>query len=197
MHIFLCDFLLDIAQNSLEAEAEKVIINIDETSSYISFEIIDNGKGMSPEVIRRVKDPFYTDGIKHKKRKVGLGIPFLNQATKDLKIDSSVGKGTTIQYGFDLTDIDCMPLGNLSLALLAIFTGNCKEDCNILVHRSLNTVKGKREYKISRKELIDVLGDLNTIESLSLAKQFLVSKEDEIDQVRVENRLNILSDKGE
>lgn len=35
---------------------------------------------MDEETLKKVKDPFFTDGEKHKERKVGLGIPFLIQA---------------------------------------------------------------------------------------------------------------------
>ena len=196
MHFFLCDFLLDISQNSMEAGATEIKISIAETPKYISFKVVDNGKGMSDEILKKVKDPFYTDGVKHIKRKVGLGIPFLFQTSKDCKISSSVGKGTTIYFGFDLTDIDVMPLGNLSLTILAIFSGNCKSVCDVIVERSLTTRKGSRSYTISRSELLEVLGDLRSSGSLSLAKQFLESKEEEVNQVRVETMLDI-PDKGE
>lgn len=196
MHFFLCDFLLDISQNSMEAGATEIKIFIVETSSYISFKVVDNGKGMSDEVLKKVKDPFYTDGVKHSKRKVGLGIPFIFQTSKDCKISSSLGKGTTIEFGFDLTDIDVMPLGNLSLTILALFSGNYTTVCDVIVERSLTTEKGFRSYKISRFELLDVLKDLRSSGSLSLAKQFLESKEEEINQVRVETMLDI-PDKGE
>jgi len=196
MHFFLCDFLLDISQNSMEAGATEIKIFIVETSSYISFKVVDNGKGMSDEVLKKVKDPFYTDGVKHSKRKVGLGIPFIFQTSKDCRISSSLGKGTTIEFGFDLTDIDVMPLGNLSLTILALFSGNFTKVCNVIVERSLMTEKGFRSYKVSRFELLDVLGDLRSSGSLSLAKQFLESKEEEINQVRVETMLDI-PDKGE
>jgi hypothetical protein len=35
---------------------------------------------MTPAILKKIQDPFFTDGTKHIKRKVGLGIPFLMQA---------------------------------------------------------------------------------------------------------------------
>lgn len=92
MHIFLCDFLLDISQNSLEANSSLVEIWIVQTEKKISFRIKDNGKGMTDLEKKKVTDPFYTDGIKHKKRKIGLGIPFVIQASSDFSLNLKKAK---------------------------------------------------------------------------------------------------------
>ncbi|MDD3058996.1 MAG: sensor histidine kinase, partial [Sphaerochaeta sp.] len=78
MHICIDDYLLDIVQNSFEAASSLVELVLDETESTLACLVRDNGKGMDAEVQKRVLDPFYSDGKKHAKRKVGLGLPFLS-----------------------------------------------------------------------------------------------------------------------
>jgi nitrogen fixation/metabolism regulation signal transduction histidine kinase len=54
--------ILDIAQNSIHAEASLVEILLDETDESLKLSIIDNGKGMSEEFLARDTDPFSTTG---------------------------------------------------------------------------------------------------------------------------------------
>lgn len=180
MHVFLCDFLLDIAQNSLEAGSTLVQVSISETPDTICFRIEDNGKGMSEEVQKRVLDPFYTDGVKHKKRKVGLGLPFVVQTAKDFSLKSSVGKGTIVQFSFDLTDIDVPPLGDLPSTLLAVFSG-APENCEVVVRREVSSPHGSSSYRVTRSELLDALTELKTSGSLNLAREYLAGQEEELE----------------
>ncbi|MDD2231420.1 MAG: sensor histidine kinase [Sphaerochaetaceae bacterium] len=179
MHVFLCDFLLDIAQNSLEADSTLVQILISETPESIRFRIEDNGKGMSEETQKKVTDPFYTDGVKHKKRKVGLGLPFVIQTGKDFSLNSSLGKGTVVQFSFDLTDIDVPPLGDLPSTILAIFSG-APDDCDVVVTREISSTHGDSGYKVSRSSLIEALGELRTAGSQNLARQYLDGLEEDL-----------------
>ncbi|MGN0794819.1 MAG: ATP-binding protein, partial [Aristaeellaceae bacterium] len=58
----LADNILDIAQNSISAGAS--LVEIDITVSHeldsVGFAFIDNGCGMSREMVRAVSDPFTT-----------------------------------------------------------------------------------------------------------------------------------------
>ena len=90
--------LLDIVQNSVKAGASHVEIGFHlEADGLLAMSVKDDGCGMSPEFVARVKSPFVTTRTT---RKVGLGIPLLMQNTMqsggDVTIDSEVGKGTTI-----------------------------------------------------------------------------------------------------
>ena len=80
--------------------------------------ISDNGKGMDEEMKKNVLDPFFTT---KPNRKAGLGLPFLAQAAEEaggcLRIESEVGKGTTITAAFQLSHMDRKPLGNMSETL--------------------------------------------------------------------------------
>ena len=73
--------ILDIAENSVRANATAVIVNIvenEETDSLI-IEINDNGNGMDQTEITKALDPFYTT---KKVRRVGLGLPMLKEACR-------------------------------------------------------------------------------------------------------------------
>ena len=72
MHDSIGDMIVDCLQNSVEADASRIVLTVDETPDFLDVCIEDNGKGMSDEELKRATDPFYTDGVKHKHRKVGL-----------------------------------------------------------------------------------------------------------------------------
>ena len=50
--------ILDIAQNSIRAEASLIEILLDETDSSLKLTIRDNGYGMSEDFLKTVVDPF-------------------------------------------------------------------------------------------------------------------------------------------
>ena len=106
--------VLDIAQNSLSAGATLVEITVTEETAAdrLIIAIGDNGRGMTPEQVRRVSDPFYTTRTT---RKVGMGIPLFRMAAEmaggSLDIDSVPGEGTRVTAAFGLSHIDRMPLG--------------------------------------------------------------------------------------
>ncbi|MBQ0126175.1 MAG: sensor histidine kinase, partial [Clostridiales bacterium] len=66
--------ILDIAQNSVKASATTVFIGITEDESSLSFEIKDDGCGMTKEFLENVTDPFTCTRTT---RKVGLCLPLL------------------------------------------------------------------------------------------------------------------------
>lgn len=107
--------ILDLAQNSIEAGAKKLIIEVLESQEgYLIVKIIDNGHGMEQEFLKDVKDPFKTTRTT---RKVGLGIPLIEMNAKqsggEVKITSIKGEGTTVLASFEQANIDRPPLGKL------------------------------------------------------------------------------------
>jgi len=178
MHYTLSDYIFDIVQNSIEADSSEVTLDFEEDDDYYRFRVQDNGKGMSEEIQKKATDPFYTENGKHSARKAGFGLPFLIMATQlcegSFDLQSKVGLGTTVKYSFSNKSIDTPPLGNFSETVAAIF--NLSGNCNVTVNRKLNG----NEYSISREELVEALGELESAASLSLAKQYLSGLEEEL-----------------
>lgn len=178
MHATLTDVLTDTAQNSIEAGAKHIGVEIVEDGTFFSVKISDNGKGMDEATQRRAFDPFFTEAGKHDKRKVGLGLPMLKQLCEmcggGVSLESEKGVGTTLCYRFEAKNIDLPPVGDIPSALITLFNypGNFEL---VFTHR---TQKG--EYSISRSELADAVGGLESVEGLSLAREFLESQESEL-----------------
>ena len=182
MHYTLCDMIADIAQNSVEANASFVKVELVETEEKITVYIRDNGCGMSAETLKKVQDPFYTDGVTHPNRKIGMGIPFLIQTVTDTegeyKIDSELGKGTTVYMMFNLQNIDTPPLGDVTgMFRQLLLLKNKNPDYELEIHRIKNTAAVENEYSVSRNQLIEILGDLENVKNLSLLGDFLESQE--------------------
>ena len=117
--------ILDLAQNSVKAEAKLVTIRLTlEENGWLTFALIDDGKGMSPELLARVTSPFATTRTT---RKVGLGIPMMQETARrtggDLLITSQEGVGTTLTATLDTRSLDCIPLGDIPGTLLSLFIG--------------------------------------------------------------------------
>lgn len=118
--------VLDIAQNSIKAGASLVTVAfvVDE-NRVLTFSVRDDGCGMAPDFLARVTDPFTTTRTT---RKVGLGIPMLKQSAEmaggTFGIESQVGVGTYIHASFDLTNIDCIPMGDICDSLMTLIVLN-------------------------------------------------------------------------
>lgn len=149
--------ILDIAANSISAGATTIKIEIEEDkeSDTLLVRITDNGKGMSPEMITMVTDPFVTSRTE---RKVGLGIPLLKAAAEAcngcLSINSEAGNGTTVEVRFQLNHIDRMPLGDLVDTFLSLEVGTPE------VHWIFKVRKDSNEFYFDDQDLKKELGDL-------------------------------------
>ena len=119
--------LLDIAENSVSAQAQNITILVEEDTETdtLSMVVVDDGRGMDAEMAARVIDPFVTSRTT---RKVGLGIPLLKEAAElcngYLKIQSELGKGTRVEIQFQRSHIDRMPLGDLAGTMLTLIIGS-------------------------------------------------------------------------
>lgn len=118
--------LLDIVQNSVKANASHVDIGFALGSDgVLTMTVKDDGCGMTPEFVERVRSPFVTTRTT---RKVGLGIPLLMQNAMQtggrVDIQSEVGVGTTITALFHTGSIDCLPLGDLASTMATIIMGS-------------------------------------------------------------------------
>ena len=114
--------VLDIAQNSVKANAKTVSISFTEdVRRWLTIVFTDDGDGMAPELLKKVTDPFTTTRTT---RKVGLGIPLIKENAEltggTVTIESEPGKGTTLTATFDLNHIDCPPMGEMCDTLLTL-----------------------------------------------------------------------------
>ncbi len=123
--------ILDIAENSIEAEAKKIEIKIEENrkKDLLSLEIADDGKGMNKEALKKALDPFVTTKTT---RRVGLGLPMLAEAAAAaggrLTLRSQPGKGTKVKATFRLSHIDIKPLGDMAQTLITMLMGHPEVD---------------------------------------------------------------------
>ncbi len=185
MHASICDVLADIVQNSIEADSKVISIRFEETKELLSVTVQDDGKGMDEIQQKRALDPFYTDGIKHKARKVGLGLPFLQQMTESTEgtfsLRSKAGEGTTVSFTVPLTHIDAPPVGDIVSTVNGLFS--YPSGSEIIFYRSFESGGEKEEYEVEKSGLLEVLGNLNTVENLLLMKEFLQSQEAAVEVV--------------
>ncbi|MEG1721255.1 MAG: ATP-binding protein, partial [Pseudoflavonifractor sp.] len=71
--------VLDIAQNSVTAGAKHLDISLADRAGLRTLVITDDGRGMAPDFLAAVTDPFTTT---RSTRKVGLGLPLLRMAAE-------------------------------------------------------------------------------------------------------------------
>lgn len=149
--------ILDIAKNSVKADASLIRINIDENESEneLKIEIIDNGCGMSEEFLKTVKDPFSTTRTT---RKVGMGLSLFEAAAIQcgggLEISSELGKGTNVNVEFELNSIDRAPIGDMAGTMTTLISGSPQIDF-IYSHK-----KNGREFIMKTADIKEVLGDV-------------------------------------
>lgn len=150
--------VLDIAENSVKANATLTEIFIDEAGDTLTLTIKDDGCGMNEETVKSVIDPFYTTRTT---RKVGLGIPLLKLACEQtggtLSITSSVSEtdhGTTVTAVFYKNHIDFTPLGDIISSIVTLIQGH--PDTDFLFRHT--TDKGAVE--LDTREIRAVLEDV-------------------------------------
>ncbi len=164
--------MLDIAENSIDADATKVEIKIviDEADDRLTLTISDNGKGMDAETIKMVKDPFFSTKPVRKK-KFGLGIPLLAQAAEECNgaflIESHQDRGTVITAVFQNSHIDRKPLGDIGATMAVLIGGH--PDMDFLLSCERDGFSYKLDTSELKKELQGV--PVNLPEVLKLIKE--------------------------
>lgn len=149
--------VLDIAQNSISAGATLITIETveDEEADRLSICILDNGRGMTPEQVAHVTDPFFTTRTT---RKVGLGVPLFKMAAEmaggAFSIQSEPGKGTAVRATFQLSNVDRMPLGDMEDTIFMLIHMNPQLD--FVYQRG----KNGRAFTLDTRQLRQILGDV-------------------------------------
>ena len=118
--------ILDIVRNSVEADANDIFVSMKiDAGDVLTIHIEDNGRGMSPEMVKNVTDPFVTTRTT---RKVGMGLSLIKMNAEltggTLSIESKQGKGTKVLVTFNLSHIDCLPFGDLGSVFAMLLGGN-------------------------------------------------------------------------
>lgn len=173
--------ILDVAQNSVKANASLVRISVlaDTKDNKLIIEIDDNGCGMTEEQVSQVCDPFFTTRTT---RKVGLGVPFFKEAAESTNgsfdIKSEVGVGTKVTAVFTLDHIDRMPLGDVSSTMHSLITLN--QHIDFVYTYTVND----ESFTLDTRELREILGNVpfDIPEISAYIMDYLKSNKTEVDK---------------
>lgn len=150
--------ILDLVQNSIEADATKVTLEIVENrrnGNTLLIRVADNGRGMDEESCKKVLDPFVTSRTT---RRIGLGLSLIQMSTKlcegYLKITSTPGCGTMVEALYKHSHLDRPPLGNIVETIKSIVIANPELDFSYC-----HTVD-KESFSLATQELVEILGNL-------------------------------------
>ena len=177
--------VMDIAQNSISAGASLITITVEEDAGLdeLSISIGDNGRGMTPEQVEHVTDPFFTTRTT---RSVGLGVPLFKMEAEmtggRFSIESTVGVGTTTTAVFKPSSVDMIPLGDINGTVSMLVMMN--PDLDFLYTRGFKTEEGeRREFALDTRELRTVLGEdvpLNLPDVTQWVNEYLSENTDEL-----------------
>ncbi len=152
--------VLDIAKNSVKAGATLISITLIEENGWLTLTIADNGCGMTPEILRRVSDPFYTTRTT---RRVGMGIPLLTLAAEQTggsvhitsrhEGDHPVDHGTEVVATFDTRHIDFTPIGDLPMTVQVLIMGSPEIDF-VFLHRT-----EQYAVELDTRQVREILGE--------------------------------------
>lgn len=170
-------YILDIAQNSIKANATNIRIYLtEENGEYFTLSISDDGDGMNLTMLENIKNPFHTS---RKTRKVGLGIPFLSMSAEQtggsltvesrLKVDFPDDHGTNVTAVFKMSHIDFPPFGDIAETIAVLIFANPDIDFDFKHIKPTKTIQ--IETKFLREELGDV--PLSEVEIYSWIKDYL------------------------
>jgi hypothetical protein len=150
--------ILDVAENSVRAQATLISISAEADSAADTLTVIisDNGCGMTPEQVQHVTDPFFTT---RKTRRVGLGVPFFKLAAElsggSFNIHSVLGEGTDVVAVFGLSHVDRMPLGDMPSTIHTLIT----------MHEEIDFIYTYRydedSFFLNTAEMREILGDVS------------------------------------
>ncbi len=164
--------ILDIAENSVAAQASQIEIRLSENQAndILTVEVIDNGIGMDGETQQRALDPFFTS---KKVRRFGLGLSLFSESAKaangHLSIESEKGKGTRVKADFQYSHIDRRPIGNIGQTIITLVMGNPDIDITY-VHQ-----KDDREYRFETRKIRAQLKELplNSLDGMRMMREDL------------------------
>ncbi len=132
--------ILDIAENSVKANAKLVEIDVVAADDLLTVSIVDDGTGMDKKFLARVTDPFTTTRTT---RKVGMGIPLFKMASEmaggQFEISSEKGVGTSVKATFQISHIDRAPLGDVADTMVTLLSSEKDTDFRLHIAVDNNT----------------------------------------------------------
>jgi signal transduction histidine kinase len=164
--------ILDIAENSVRAGAKELVISVirETVEDLLTIIIKDNGAGMNDAQIKMAPDPFFTG---KSGRKIGLGLPLLEEAARiangSLSIESKTNIGTMITAVFNWSHIDRKPIGKISETIVALITSYPDVDF------TLNIKCDEKDFNFATKEVKTKLQDIaiNSPSVLSFIEKYI------------------------
>ncbi len=165
--------VMDVAQNSVRAEASLITIDVSESDKNddLTISISDNGCGMTEEQVKQTIDPFFTTRTT---RKVGLGVPLFKMSAEQtggsFSIESEVGKGTVTTASYVKSHVDMTPLGDINSTVEILI--RCNPNIDFVFNHSTDI----GSFTLDTRELREVLGDdvsLDTPDVLEWINAFL------------------------
>ena len=150
--------VMDVAQNSVRAEATLVRITVIESDKddRLTIVIADDGCGMTQDQVQQVIDPFFTTRTT---RKVGLGVPLFKlsaeQTGGSFDIQSEKGVGTTTTATYVKSHVDMTPLGDINDTIKILI--QCNPDIDFVY--TCTTDNGS--FSLDTRELREVLGGVS------------------------------------
>lgn len=171
--------VMDVAQNSVRAEASLVTITVEESDKddFLTITIGDNGCGMTEEQVQQVIDPFFTTRTT---RKVGLGVPLFKMSAEQtggsFSITSKLGQGTTTRASYVKSHVDMTPLGDINSTVSILI--RCNPDIDFVFTRTTDN----GSFTLDTRELREVLEgvSLDTPDVVEWIEHFLEEQTENI-----------------
>ena len=157
--------LLDIAENSVKAGATLTQLLLTQEGDILTFQVVDDGCGMTEEVLKGVVDPFYTTRTT---RKVGMGLPLLRMAAEmtggSMTVESRHRDthpdthGTVVTAVFHTDHIDCPPIGDMTATVTTLIQGH--PDTDFLFRHLCD----ETAVELDTRALREILGEVSLAE---------------------------------
>ena len=179
----LSDHIFDLVQNSINVGSERIHIVVEEDLPGNLFKIVitDDGFGIRPDQLSRIKDTFFTTRSRTK-RNVGLGLSLMDATCErsggTLKIESKYRYGTTVTALMEHDNIDRPPMGDLPDLFSSIMVSTME---NKIIWTLEHRFNGKK-YILKNRTTLDDLNILSYGEPGAKDKlyRFIVKKEKSI-----------------
>ncbi len=96
----VCKNIIDNSRRAISGKGDLIITTKRGSDNFIKATFYDNGRGLPPDQIKSIFDPFFV--INEEERGMGLGLCAANEIIKNhggaLTVESQIGKGSAFQF---------------------------------------------------------------------------------------------------